>query len=322
MFPAFAAMDGVCSKTMCKGFVRSLTLPALAASCAATASIPGLVSAQPTEGTTTFVELRAFPIPKGLDLAGVVGSTDGRIAAWTDEDVFVVTDDGRLDRLAGIFRRPLAVGAVGPGWEVVDVGQNTIARFNLTHGEPVITPLLLPGRAYAAARMSCAWVFQLWDPLAGKGSLVLAGESGNVIKSWDIPWAKKDGRSLGQILQLVGAGDQVTATALGYPFATALVHCSGTVEMFDPGPALPRSGNWIALGTVQIPGGYVTTYSDITSDRRVLRRWDSRRRFMKDISLDVPFAFAAPLHAESVLAVRRTDRVEIVVYAVKAVPES
>ncbi len=259
------------------------------------------------------VEVWAVRVPEDIDPVGVAGSADGRIALWTAEDVFVVAN-GTLTPFANGVQQPLAVAPREEGWEVVDIGQGAIVRFSPESAEPQVTPLVLPSRPYSAARMSCGWVFQLWDAHTESGSLVLVSESGNVNWSLEVSWAKRHPRSSGQLLQLVGAGDQVTATALGFPFETVVVDCAGDVHTFEPGPPLPTSDGWIALGTVPIPGGFVTTYSDITSDRRVIRRRDSQGRFIRDTTLDVPLGFAAPLGTTSVLAVRRTDRVEIVVY--------
>jgi hypothetical protein len=50
------------------------------------------------------------------------------------------------------------------------------------------------------------------------------------------------------------------------------------------------------------------------ADQRVVRRWDSSGRFVRDTALNVPLGFASPFGPGKVLAVRRTDRVEIVVY--------
>ena len=278
-----------------------------------TVLVTGKLAAQLVEATYTLVEVETFRLPEDVDPVGVVGSEDGTIALWTDQAVFVVTD-GTLAAFGQSVLRPLAVAPKEDGWEVVDTGQGTIVRFFPKDAEPQATPLALPNRPYSAARMRCGWVLQLWDARTGSGSLVLVEETGNVAWSLDSSWAKKPAQSSGQLVRLVGTGDQVTATALGFPFEAAVVDCAGNVDMLDPGPPLPATDGWIALGTVQIPGGFVTTYSDITSDQRLVRRRGPRGRFIRDTTLNVPLGFAAPFGTTGVLAVRRTDYLEIVVY--------
>lgn len=292
-----------------------LTLTALALFCLMATMFPRLLVAQIAVQTRSLIEVSTYPVPEGIDPVGITGSADGRIALWTGEEVFVIAND-TLAPIAADAHQPFAVAAREYGWDVVDITRKAIFHYSTGNPEPQLTALVLESRPYSAARMSCGWVFQLWDAQTERGSLVLVNELGNVGWSLDVSWAARHSRSSGLLLQLVGAGDQVTATAFGFPFDVAVVDCSGDVHTFGPGPPLPAGDGWVGLGTVPIPDGFVTTHSDTRSDRRLVRRRDAQGRFLRDTSLDVPLGFAAPLGSTSILALRRTDRVEIVVYTI------
>jgi hypothetical protein len=294
-----------------------------------TAAVYGLMSSWSVSANAVqagvepaLVAVRTITIPPSIDLVGVVGSKDGRIAIWSYDAVFVVAPGGdSIIPLTEDLDGLLAVAPTDNGWEVVDGGEDVIYAFQSYMDDPRDTRRLsLSTSPFSAARISCGWVFQLWDFTSQSGTLVLIDHSGHATWSINITWVAQQPRSRGQVVQLVSAGDRVTATALGYPFETAFVECSGSVRKLDNGPPFSPNDSWIALGTVPIPGGFVTTYSDLASNYRRLRRRDEHGRFVQETVLEVPLGLVGSVGPNSIIGVRRTDLLEVVIYEIHMAP--
>jgi len=293
-------------------------LACFGASCVGGLAQPQPALSQATRETQALVEVRTIRVSDRLQPLGVAASPDGQIVVWTRDELFLVTREGSFTPILGPpIHQALAGGYGDNRWELVDVGRRAILRFNSIATEPSVIPFVVSGDVYSASRVSCGWLFQVWNSRTHKASLVLVDAVGKVSWSIEASWARKLPRSIGQVFHLAGAGDEATVTALGAPFETATVNCSGDVEMLDHGPPMPEGGRWIALATIPISTGFLTTYSDITSNRRVIRWRDMRGAFINDSRLNVPLGIAASVDSTHVVAVRRTDYMELVVYAVE-----
>jgi hypothetical protein len=275
----------------------------------------GLAAQTPTGGAT-LTRVRALTIPSGMDVIGVVGSSDGHLAFWTAQSVHTILHDSIVDVTHSVDR-PVAVAAVSGAWEVVDRGSGTIMRISNRAGALVTqTPLPTGIDPHAGARLECGWLFQLWDDQTADVHLALVDEAGELRWRRTAPWAKPGRPSRGPALHLASAGSRAVATLLDLPHTIATIDCAGTVRVLDAGPPLPAGGIWIGLSTLQVQHGYLTTYSDIGSDHRIIRRRDTRGHFVGDTSIDVPLGLWSTVGDRLMIGLMRTDRLELVVYEI------
>jgi hypothetical protein len=104
-----------------------------------------------------------------------------------------------------------------------------------------------------------------------------------------------------------------------FPFAWSTAADSGARPVTGRVPAgnEPYYGNdpWIGTGVFALDSGFVQVLADLASDRRHLVIYDSSGVFRRRRAIDVPFGIldTAP-DRRQLLALRRTDRVEILTY--------
>jgi hypothetical protein len=72
---------------------------------------------------------------------------------------------------------------------------------------------------------------------------------------------------------------------------------------------------WVALTPVSLNDGFLQTFADLRSDRRILVRYDSEFRLAAHVVADVPLAFMTSIPNKRLLLVaRNTGDLELVTY--------
>lgn len=130
---------------------------------------------------------------------------------------------------------------------------------------------------------------------------------------------------------LTAAGRNAILSSLQWPFAWMSVDARGlkttaaepagdwthtvTSGKFS-GPAIQDSiRGWVGLSTVKLDQGFLQTLADPRSDRRVFVLYDNNGHVVRATSVDVAMAaVASEPRARLLLFLRRTDRLELVVY--------
>jgi hypothetical protein len=107
-------------------------------------------------------------------------------------------------------------------------------------------------------------------------------------------------------------------SSMRWPYRTAVVSGTGVVlREFQMSQGVPLDTDYIALGAIPVPGGFLQTMVDPRSDRRRLVLMDSLGTVLSLTEIETAFgAVASSPNGRFVLALRRTDYIELVTYKV------
>ena len=119
-----------------------------------------------------------------------------------------------------------------------------------------------------------------------------------------------------------GSSSAVQVSYLRHPFSSwTFDPATGNLAPVPPIPAplasrlAEDSLAWAGLRSLPLDQGFLRTFSHLKSDRRIVAVFDSSHVLLRTLELDVPMAFIASSTEHSrLLAVRYTDRTELVVY--------
>lgn len=250
--------------------------------------------------------------------AAVLGATgDGTsLAVWSDKEVLTGEEGSGLRSLPGQWSRVISVAIPEPRtWEVFDGGSHRVVRQKDT-GRVISTVVLDEGiRFHAAARLYCGWVAAYWNS-GGRPEVSLIDSSGNIVWRRSLDWKIEEPGDLeGVSLRMGTDGTLATVNSSIPPFHVALFDCDGSVTLLNADTRLPREGQWVATSVLPTTAGLLTTYSDVTSNMRVLQRRAEDGELLGEMVIRVPLALVSVNRGgEEVIAVRRTDRLEVVTY--------
>lgn len=223
---------------------------------------------------------------------------------WSGDTVWIATT--RRDEVRAVcperVRAPLGAAFVSapaagraPAIEIIDGGvegeeEPRLIRFS--DGECRDTAWSGPDLSLPMARDASGWVSDFEVPIAWSDSAVISvssGPRGIIVSSRRFPFAWATA---------AGGGDRPAA---------------GRVPAVNE----PYYGNdpWIGTGVFALDSGFVQVLADLASDRRELVFYDSSGAFKRRRVIDVPFGIldTAP-DRRQLLALRRTDRVEVLTY--------
>ncbi|WP_419940997.1 hypothetical protein [Candidatus Palauibacter sp.] len=118
---------------------------------------------------------------------------------------------------------------------------------------------------------------------------------------------------------LSGTASEIVATSRFFPFPWTATGGAGgrVVSGRVPGgnELFYAYGTWMGTGVFELDSGFVQILADLGSDRRHLLIYDSLGAFKRRRVIDVPFGILDTVpDRQELLALRRTDRVEIVTY--------
>jgi hypothetical protein len=270
-------------------------------------------------------EVSAQTLPDSFEVNGAYLSPRGRGLYWTANRPDMILDGpGGLQVLeTDSLIRPIAAVLTEQDTivEVVDSGRRSFLRLTLAGRFVAERPLQLPWRAESAIHSDSGWILGGRD-VAGNYRVVRIGRSGTRKRLITIPARGRGGPRISMTLS--AAGSEVYASLVDSPHVVTRIHGSATTRdstrrRFPP-PLLPRGSRgegplWISLAVHQLDTGYIRTFSDLRSDNRVLAIYDAQGNLLRSSRLSVPLAILGTIPQErALLALRRTDRLELVRY--------
>lgn len=268
-------------------------------------------------------EVRAVALPTDLDITGAALAANGALVAWSQSQGVVVANKGAGWFLVCAHRaiEPIAA-AFRPdgGLEIVD-GHGTILEGT---GDQCSAGARLPAGAVisSAVLADSTWILSLRTSNASS-ALVKLAKDGRVEP---IPGADAaDAPNSDPLAIVLRAGHGfVTQGSLHPPFAWRIVMVSAAPDgersprphgLVRPSLDEASGKDLLGLGVHMLDRGYLQVLADPRSDNRLLIRYDAAGRQVATRSLALPFGVIATTVAQRrLLAVRRTDRTELVVY--------
>lgn len=282
-------------------------------------------------------QLWSLELPDSFVLAGATLGPTGEAALWAYNQPYVLlvgpprSSGGAIRVLsADALRRPVCAGFAGPDDQIVTIDGPTgaIAQFSPDGALAGIAGPIINGRVERCAIGRRARLLGVRDvpdtsavrywvethPASGTPAVVRLDDQG---RGFDRAW--------------VGVSDEwVLLAAMAAPY-TALVLdlqrqqvvqrlvvpdslLTGALATAGVSDTSPRR-DWAGMPLVPLDAGFLRTLADLTSDRRLLLLYDGSEHLVRVRSLDVPIGLHASLpSARLLLAVRRTNHAEVVVY--------
>jgi hypothetical protein len=214
------------------------------------------------------------------------------------------------------------------GFEVLFGPSGRIVQLNKDGriiGERILGPWADSMILQTAARLPSGWLASAQD---SHRNLFLMPESddggGTVLRSFRYA---DFARSLPDTFVRISAGvtrwgDRIVASLWWNPYETLVMDTKGEVQQrFMPSPeglvpqGISDSSLFLALPALPLDRGFLQTYVDLRSDRRILVLFDSDGSERRRTTLTVPIGYVASLPAsKQLLAIRRVVGTEVVVY--------
>ena len=253
---------------------------------------------------------------------------------WSGDTVWIASSgDPALHPICPeIVRAPLGAAFVGddlaaaaPAIEILDGGAEGVAELRLitfSGGECRATTWSAPDSSRLTARAPGGWVFVAGTASGGhtdasRTRVTLRRASGDPFLPPVIELQSRWSDSAA--VSLSGTPGGVTVSSRLFPFAWSTVAEDGGPGASGRIPAgnetYYASDPWVGTGVFALDSGFVQVLADLASDRRHLVFYDSSGAFRRRRVIDVPFGIldTAP-DRRQLLALRRTDRVEILTY--------
>ena len=266
--------------------------------------------------TVHLVQRSARQLPDSISVMGATLRGDGSIMLWTPRSVVSVASTGSLRVLNFGPISPVALARNGAIWEIVDSFRPSIMKVGRDERLIARTDLELPGPLLSAARSGCGWAIHFRSS-SGEPVVALVNDQGHQEWALSLPdWEGADAAPGTPSLLLGGADTAVYILQRAAPFRLARASCAGVLYSLSTEPIGAKNGRWAAIAVVPTPVGLLLTYSDFASDQRVVRREPMDGGRGNDLELNVPLAIVSAA-GTSVLAIRRTDRIEAVVYEIR-----
>lgn len=305
----------------------------IAICCTAWIVANGRVSAQ--AGRLVLTESGRHVMPEHSLVRGGALSPRGNASLfWSGDTVWIASTRHAKARavcpervrapLGAAFVSPPAAGGA-PVIEIIDGGmpgadEPRIIRFS--DDQCRATAWTGPDPSLPAARDATGWVSASGTGLGGPNgipttrvSLVRSGGTPFSPSNVDLPVAWSDGAAMS-----VSSGPRgIIVSSRHFPFAWSTAAGGGDRTVAGRIPTgnetYYASDPWVGTGVFALDSGFVQVLADLASDRRHLVFYDSSGAFKRRRLIDVPFGIldTAP-DRRQLLALRRTDRVEILTY--------
>ncbi|MBK9690866.1 MAG: hypothetical protein IPO73_04110 [Gemmatimonadetes bacterium] len=288
---------------------------------------PAAARAQACAPAALYLEQQAaYPLPPHLGIEGATALVDGGYALWAADGTIFEVDPGgvRLERHLPRDLRPVGLTPVPGGFRFLDLRTGTEYQLGADTLPAVLGRVpLAPGQELDGARwVDDGWLLAVRDTLARRFLLrrVATGGAHTVYASSVADTVPRIPR-----YHLSPAGPALLLTHLTAPFEVLRVDPrTGGVDTLatpaaDPAvrAALPDTlAGWRALPAVALDCGWLLTLTDLTSDQRLLLRYDAAGALARVTPLAVPFGLVAGRPAAAtLLAARRAGAMELVWYA-------
>lgn len=271
-------------------------------------------------------EQSAIILPDSFDVKGAHVSPHGTVLLWAiNRPYLIVQNEARqqIVRSDSLFQPVAAILLEGDTLvEAVDAERQAIVRVDFQGRVKRHQSLQLPWIVESAIYSRGVWILGGRD-LAGNYRVVAMNPSGARTRLHTVAANRHRGTELS--MSLSESGGDVFAALLTRPYLATRIpalppSAERTPPLVFPAPTLPKRNSgekalWVALAVHALDDGFVRTFSDLRSDRRVLAIYDSEGRLVRTSLLDVPMAVLATVPDKRLmLAARRTDRLEIVTY--------
>lgn len=283
---------------------------------------PAVAAAQHCAPGALSLEARAVQtLPATFGIEGVATAPGGRLALWSAGGEIL-----ELDREQGVIRHhlpdsivPIGLGIVPEGYRILD--NRTGHEILLTAGDSLswLGPVTLQqgDMVDRAVWRDGQWLLLVRQATTHRFELRLAGTDRSLYRS-----APVDSLALIPRYHLSDGAGPLLLTRYTSPFDVIRIDpATGRTDTLAPLPAglldIPADSllHWRALPTVAIDCGLLLTLSDLTSDHRLLVRYNDLGAVDRVTPLDAPLGLVARLPGEhTVLAARRTGDLELVWY--------
>lgn len=284
------------------------------------------------EGQITLTELSATPLPAYFNPAyGALARDSTLVLGASDTSVIFVERGGRLLQLG----KRLSVRAIACAFlpadslvEVIEESPPRIVQVNMRDDIVRSTNLKLEGRPVGALRTDDGWYVASMRIGADRPLLLLGlfdSETGRPMWSRELPQF-----SVTPATPRVGITESDNGVVISQdrsPFLVLTVSRSGAVVRVWPGEKSWRhlSGDsvildsvWVASAAIPVSGGFVRSFADLRSDRRLLVRYGQDGASLDWRIMNVPFGFlAANPRAGMLASIRYAGTREAVRYAVQ-----
>ncbi|WP_428104006.1 hypothetical protein [Candidatus Palauibacter sp.] len=265
---------------------------------------------------------------------GTLSPDGGQHLFWNDDTVWVASTDQSEVRAVcpGIVRTPLGAAFVrdttradSVAIEVIDggAGEDIAPRLVRSVGRQCRTETWnVPEPARPLTHAAGLWAFVTEIPPTPRvkppmNRVTLSMTDGHTVRptTLDLPASWSDSVAL----VLSGTSRVIILSSRLLPFSWIATDDAGRVTVVG---AIPTSNElfytydtWVGTGVFALDSGFVQVLADLESDRRHLIIYDSLGAFRRRTILDVPFGILHTLpHRQELLALRRTDRLEILTY--------
>ncbi len=285
-------------------------------------SLPSGLSAQTCLPGALSLEAGAVQaLPATFGIEGVATAPGGRLALWATGGEIL-----ELDRERGVIRHhlpdsivPIGLGIVPEGYRILD--NRSGHEILLSAGDSVTwlgqVTLRKGDMVDRAVWRDDRWLLLVRQATTRRFELRVAGTDSSLFRS-----AAADSlRTIPRYHLSDGAGP-LLLTRYTTPFDVIRIDpATGRTDTLAPLTAgrldVPADSlkHWRALPTVALDCGLLVTLSDLTSDRRLLVRYNTEGGIDRITPLDAPLGLVARLPGEqTVLAARRTGDLELVWY--------
>lgn len=255
-------------------------------------------------------------LPDSLEVSGAAASSSDEFVLWSRPQQRAWTVRGEepiVPLIAPGVYDPVAAAHTGQVVEIVDARTNSLLRWT-PDGEFLEARQFEPdGRIVAADHGSAGWLFVA----SNAGSQAMLRFDGRRLEGVG-SWQDDDGRALSPQVWLRAWGSGAIVSEARYPFRWRLLATSGARIRGAPGahgPAADSSSGSIGFPVLPIEGGFLQTIADLRSPQRLLILYNAEGVPVRTTRFAVPMAFVAAVRSRRLLvAVRRTDRLELVLY--------
>ena len=275
-------------------------------------------------------EAYSLQVPDSFVLAGAAASTHGRILLWSlNQSRLILVTDTTMVRLDADVGRGVIAGSFIQGDSVLEVVTSSppaIVRF--TSKGRLVRRRTLGRWADSVALETGAHADGGWVIGAVQGDksyrVVHVSDAGAKEVTWQLLEATRV-RDLGRSFQMTASEGRVLMASHFPPYSVIGITPTGSTAILVAQSALvsrrvigapDTSSRWIALPVVVLDTGFIQTFADLNSDRRILTLYTSGFDLVNHVASNVPLGMMTSIPSRRVLVSGRNlrGRVELVVY--------
>lgn len=300
-------------------------------------SSPAETDLSPSPGGTLLSEVGSITLPRSRRVIGGAVDDNGRVVAWGPSGVFLseaAKSHKEIRVCPSTVRHPVfasitSVASQSIELEVLDSSARGIVVAR--SGRCRFVPLPVPRGTQIAAgvRVHDKWVVLLSTKsrkeilqfrLDSTSGTLLATSTAHKSLSDTSSWKFLSPTSIGAV---VGESSGAIGWTIYDDHLRQSISSGGLLPLAQAMNLAAASdgihgAEWLALQLVEVTHGFLQTIADLRSAKRVLVAYDERGVFSKAVVIRTPIGILASSPSKSiVLALRRTDRTELVLYSIQ-----